>query len=100
MAGLDLIIPYLTKEAIDRYIITSTREVVLKRDQSAEEERFLSRYGKDLIPKKEKGKFLLSPEGSRSMDRKELAVFSRNLASFRKIDITFLFPKGERMKRY
>jgi ABC-type multidrug transport system fused ATPase/permease subunit len=78
MAGLDLIIPYLTKEAIDRYIITSTREVVLKRDQSAEEERFLSRYGKDLIPKKEKGKFLLSPEGSRSMDRKELALFEKS----------------------
>ncbi len=30
MAGLDLVIPYLTKEAIDRYIIPSAREVALR----------------------------------------------------------------------
>ena len=59
MAALDLLIPYLTKEAIDRYIVTSAREVVLREDGSPEEERLWSRYGKALIPKKEKGKFLL-----------------------------------------
>ena len=30
MAALDLLIPYLTKEAIDRYIVVAAREVVLK----------------------------------------------------------------------
>ena len=29
MAGLDLLIPYLTKEAIDRFIVVAAREVVL-----------------------------------------------------------------------
>src|SRR4030065_470431 len=78
MAGLDLLIPYLTKEAIDRYIVISAREVILKRDGSPEEERFWNRYGKDLIPRKEKGKFLLPPEVLQSMDRKEVALFQKS----------------------
>ena len=36
MAALDLFIPYLTKEAIDRYVVPSAREVVLKGDRSLE----------------------------------------------------------------
>jgi len=78
MAGLDLFIPYLTKEAIDRYIVISAREVILKRDGSPEEEHLWSRYGKDLIPRKEKGKFLLPPEVLQSMDRKEVAIFQKS----------------------
>jgi ATP-binding cassette subfamily B multidrug efflux pump len=77
MAALDLFIPYLTKEAIDRYIVISAREVVLKGDRSPQEERFLSQVRKDLIPKKEKGRFLLPPERLRSMDRKEVALFQK-----------------------
>ncbi len=77
MAALDLFIPYLTKEAIDRYIVISAREVILKGDGSPQEERFLSRVSKDLIPKKEKGRFLLPPELLRSMDRKEVALFQK-----------------------
>jgi len=34
MAAFDLLIPYLTKEAIDRYIVVAAREVVLKGDGS------------------------------------------------------------------
>jgi ATP-binding cassette subfamily B multidrug efflux pump len=78
MAGLDLLIPYLTKEAIDRYIVTSAREVVLRGDGGREEERLWSRYGKDLIPEKEKGKFLLPPDVLQSMDRKEVALFQKS----------------------
>jgi len=78
MAVLDLLIPYLTKEAIDRYIVTSAREVVLREDGSPEEQRLWIRYGKALIPKKEKGKFLLPPEVLRSMDRKEMALFQKS----------------------
>ena len=78
MAALDLLIPYLTKEAIDRYIVTSAREIVLRGDGSPEEERLWSQYGKDLIPKKEKGKFLLPPDVLRSMDRKEMALFQKS----------------------
>jgi ABC-type multidrug transport system fused ATPase/permease subunit len=77
MAGLDLFIPYLTKEAIDRYIVVAAREVVLKEDGSSEEHRFRSQYGQVLIPKKEKGKFLLSPDELRVMDRKEMALFQK-----------------------
>jgi len=75
MAGLDLLIPYLIKEAIDRYIVHSATEVVLKRDESPLEERFWNRYGKDLIPKKEKERFLLPPEILRSMDSREAHLF-------------------------
>jgi ABC-type multidrug transport system fused ATPase/permease subunit len=77
MAGLDLFIPYLTKEAIDRYIVVAAREVVLKEDGSSEEHRFRSQYGQVLIPKKEKGKFLLPPDELRAMDRKEMALFQK-----------------------
>src|SRR4030066_1279651 len=78
MAGLDLIIPYLTKEAIDRYIVVAAREVVLKGDGSPEEHRFWNQYGQKLVPKKEKGRFLLPPEVWQSMDRKEMALFQKS----------------------
>ena len=77
MAGLDLIIPYLTKEAIDRYIVVAAREVVSKGDGSPEERRLWNQYGEKFIAKKEKGKFLLPPETLRSMDRREMALFQK-----------------------
>jgi ATP-binding cassette subfamily B multidrug efflux pump len=77
MAGLDLIIPYLTKEAIDRYIVVAAREVVLKGDGSPEERRFWNQYGRKFIPEKEKGKYLLPPEALRSMDKKEATLFQK-----------------------
>jgi len=77
MAGLDLFIPYLTKEAIDRYIVVAAREVVLKEGSSSEEHRFRSQYGQVLLPKKEEGKFLLPPNELRTMDRKEMALFQK-----------------------
>jgi ABC-type multidrug transport system fused ATPase/permease subunit len=77
MAGLDLFIPYLTKEAIDRYIVVAAREVVLKEVSLSEEHHFRSQYGPVLIPKKEKGKFLLPPDALRAMDRKEMALFQK-----------------------
>ena len=78
MTAFDLLIPYLTKETIDRFIVVSWREVVLKGDRSLEEKRLLSRYSKDLIPRGEEGKFLLPPEAVRSMDRKEMAFFQKS----------------------
>ncbi|NWG03024.1 MAG: ABC transporter ATP-binding protein [Syntrophaceae bacterium] len=77
MAGLDLLIPYLTKEAIDRYIVVAAREIILKEDGSSEEHRFMTLYGSSLISKNEKGKFLLPPDGWRGMDRKEMALFQK-----------------------
>jgi len=77
MGALDLVIPYLTKEAIDRYIVTSAREVILIRDGSPEEKRLLQQFQKDLIPMKKEGRFLLPPEVLRSMDRRELARFQK-----------------------
>ena len=77
MAGLDLFIPYLTKEAIDRYIVVAAREVVLRGDGSPEERRFLSQYGQKFIPEKEKGKFLLPPDVLQSMDRREMTLFEK-----------------------
>src|SRR4030042_6793576 len=77
MAAFDLLIPYLTKEAIDRYIVVAAREVVLKGDRSPEEDRLLNRYGEKFIAGKEKGKFLLPPETLESMDRKEMVLFQK-----------------------
>lgn len=78
MAALDLAIPYLTKEAIDRHIVLSAREVILKGDGSLEERSLLDQYGQDLIPKAEKGRFLLPPEVLRTMDRREVALFQKS----------------------
>jgi ATP-binding cassette subfamily B multidrug efflux pump len=78
IAGLDLLIPYLTKEAIDRYIVVAAREVILEEDGSPEQQRFWNRYGQRLIPRKEKGKFLLPPDVLRSMDRKEMTLFQKS----------------------
>jgi ATP-binding cassette subfamily B multidrug efflux pump len=77
MVVLDLVIPYLTKEAIDRYIVTSAREVILRRDGSPEERRLLRQSGKDLIPTEEEGRFLLPPEALRSLDRRDAAFFQK-----------------------
>jgi ATP-binding cassette subfamily B multidrug efflux pump len=78
IAGLDLLIPYLTKEAIDRYIVVAAREVILEEDGSPEQQRFWNQYGQRLIPRKEKGKFLLPPDVLRSMDRKEMTLFQKS----------------------
>jgi ATP-binding cassette subfamily B multidrug efflux pump len=78
VAALDLLIPYLTKEAIDRYIVVEAREVILREDGSPEEHRFWSQYGQKLIPEKEKSRFLLPPEVLRSMDRKEMTFFQKS----------------------
>jgi len=77
MAAFDLVIPYLTKEAIDRYIVVSAREVVLKEEASQEERHLLLRYEDRLIPLKEPGRFLLPPEALRSMDGKEILSLQR-----------------------
>jgi len=77
MAVLDLVIPYLTKEAIDRYIVTSAREVVLRRDGSPEERQLLQQFEKDLIPMKEETRFLLPPDALSSMERREAALFQK-----------------------
>jgi ATP-binding cassette subfamily B multidrug efflux pump len=74
MTSFDLLIPYLTKEVIDRHIVITAREVVIKDGAGALEKQFLTRYGKYLIARKEKGKFLLPPEVLHSMGKKE-AVF-------------------------
>jgi len=78
MAGLDLLIPYLTKEAIDRYLVVSAREMVLKGGEIPEEQRLLSRYGHDLIPTKVKGRFLVSPEAFRAMESRDAALFQKS----------------------
>jgi ABC-type multidrug transport system fused ATPase/permease subunit len=78
IAGLDLLIPYLIKEAIDRYIVVAAREVVLREDGSPGELHFWDQYGQKLIPKKEKGKFILPSDVLQSMDRKEMALFQKS----------------------
>jgi ATP-binding cassette subfamily B multidrug efflux pump len=78
MAVLDLLIPYLTKEAIDKYLVISTAEVVVKQDHSSAEQTLLRRYGNDLLPRQETGKFFLHPSVLRSMDRKEAAFFQKS----------------------
>src|SRR4030042_6218844 len=77
MAAFDLVIPYLTKEAIDRYVVVSAGEVGLKEDASQEERHLLLQYEDRLIPLKEPGRFLLPPEALRSMDGKEIASLQR-----------------------
>lgn len=69
---LDLAIPYLTKEAIDRYIINYARELFIKDDQSMHIRNFLSRYGDRLIPTGDSQRFLIPSDVVQSMDKREL----------------------------
>ena len=78
MAALDLLIPYLTKEAIDRHIVISAREVVFREDGSQEEKRLRGLYGRDLLPTNERGRFFLPPDVLRTMDRREMEVFQKS----------------------
>jgi len=78
MAAFDLLIPYLTKEAIDRYIIRFAGEVVLTGKGSEAQERLLKGYGIHLLPEKEQGRFLLPSDILRSMDEKEKVLFQRS----------------------
>ena len=78
MTSFDLFIPYLTKEVIDRHIVVTAREVVIRDESGSSSRQFLARYGKDLVPISEKGRFLLPPEALRSMDKKELALLQKS----------------------
>lgn len=77
MAALDLAIPYLTKEAIDRYILVASREVYVGRSGSPEEQKLIERYRSFFIPTKEKERFFLSPEIVNKMDRREISQFQK-----------------------
>jgi ATP-binding cassette, subfamily B, multidrug efflux pump len=78
MTSFDLLIPYLTKEVIDRHIVVTAREVVIQNDKGTLEKQLLSQYGQSLVPKAEKGKFLLPPEIHRSMDKKDAALLQKS----------------------
>jgi ABC-type multidrug transport system fused ATPase/permease subunit len=78
MTASDLLIPYLTKEAIDRYIVNSAREVILKGDGSPEEKRLLDRFGERLLPRDEKGKFFITPDMLKSIDQKEITLLQKS----------------------
>ncbi|OGP92988.1 MAG: hypothetical protein A2156_16130 [Deltaproteobacteria bacterium RBG_16_48_10] len=78
MTSFDLLIPYLAKEVIDRHIVITAREVVIKDEAGASEKKFLTQFGKTLVPIGEKGKFLLPPGVLRSMGKKEAALFRKS----------------------
>lgn len=78
MAALDLVIPYLTKEAIDRYIVVSAREVFLKGENAAYGSRLLDRYGEGLIPTNDPDRYLIPAETFQSMDRKEVGLLQKS----------------------
>ncbi|MGQ9509048.1 MAG: ABC transporter ATP-binding protein [Thermodesulfobacteriota bacterium] len=95
MTALDLSLPYLTKEALDKYILVSAREVVLKNEASVEAKRLREGYGLFLIPMKETGKFLLLPEATKKMDRREIVLFQKaGLLTERRYYL--FFPSTER----
>lgn len=78
MTSFDLLIPYLTKEVIDRHIVITAREIVIRDERGTLEKQFLAQYGKQLVPKAEKGRFLLPPEVLRSMDKKEVTLLQKS----------------------
>ena len=94
MAALDLFIPYLTKEAIDRYIVVSAREVVLKGDGISGRATFLESIWKDLIPKKDKGHFLLPARGFAVHGSERDRPFSKNRSPLGKPILPLCLPQG------
>jgi ATP-binding cassette, subfamily B, multidrug efflux pump len=78
MTSLDLLIPYLTKVVIDRYIVISAREIILGDEGSPLAKRFLSQYGSRLIPEPQEGRFILPPELLHSVDPHEMALLQKS----------------------
>jgi ABC-type multidrug transport system fused ATPase/permease subunit len=70
LALLDIVVPYLTKEAIDRYIIHYARELVVKENAPSEGKNFLLKY-KDRLINIGEGRYLIPSEVVQSMDQKE-----------------------------
>jgi len=74
---LDLVVPYLTKVAIDRYILAAwyvVRPQVLPR---AERRDFLERVGPLLVPGVQRGLFALSHEGLKALDPRKLHAWTQ-----------------------
>jgi len=68
LAGLDLVIPYFSKIAIDRYILSAWCEVNLGALSTSERRNFLNRY-QDLLVRGEKGTYAyLSHEDLKRLD--------------------------------
>ncbi|MFH0810985.1 MAG: ABC transporter ATP-binding protein [Pseudomonadota bacterium] len=77
-AGADVVLPYLTKTAIDRCIVPSARMVVT-RGLSSERQRDIHRLvGPALLPTREPGVFFILPEAVHRLDRRQLALLEKS----------------------
>lgn len=75
MAGLDLLVPYLVKEAIDRHIVNFAAEVVIgEKGLAPLEKAFVDRYGHELVKGRERGRFLLPGHRVKALDPKEVRL--------------------------
>lgn len=70
ITGFDLSLPFLTKVAIDSYIIVSARMLDFKEKESNLERELLERYGEKTIPV-DKGLWLIRSRDLRDMDRRD-----------------------------
>ncbi len=77
VTGLDLLLPYLTKTAIDRYIVPSGRKVVTRGLPASEQARLRALLGPALLPSREPGVYFVRPRAVEGLDRKQLAPLER-----------------------
>lgn len=91
---LDLSLPYLSKIAIDRYILSSWYEVDLSRMNSESRESFLSKYGSLLQKGEEPSTYLISHGGTKKIDPADLKKYqSKGTVSKKRL---YILPDGKR----
>ena len=78
ITGVDLLLPYLTKTAIDRYIVPSARKVVTAGLPEAERERVRRLLGPVLIESAEPGTYYVLPGRLERLERRGVAALERS----------------------
>ncbi|MEW5722340.1 MAG: ABC transporter ATP-binding protein, partial [Thermodesulfobacteriota bacterium] len=73
----DLVLPYLTKVAVDRYIVVSYQEVAVGPEQDREVRRLVEKYQDLLRPSGRAGLYFLSAVASRRLDPAHLALLKK-----------------------
>jgi ATP-binding cassette subfamily B multidrug efflux pump len=78
ITGFDLLLPYLTKTAIDRYIVPSGRKVVTSGLSPGEQRQVRHLLGPVLIATGQPGVYFIQPKAIEGLDRRQVAALERS----------------------
>jgi ABC-type multidrug transport system fused ATPase/permease subunit len=78
ITGLDLLLPYLTKTAIDHYIIPAGRKIVTQGLSPEEADRVRRALGPSLLASNEPGTYFALPKAIGQLDRRQVAALEHS----------------------